>query len=70
MCTHVHISVIKWCNGGYGTGALWVSEIGLLLSAQVQVPVKMFQITPKQNKTNVEGVHDSWDILCDDIYML
>ena len=22
MCTHVHISVIKWCIVGYGTGAL------------------------------------------------
>ena len=23
MCTHVHISVTKWCSVGYGTGALW-----------------------------------------------
>ena len=23
MCTHVHISVTKWCIVGYGTGALW-----------------------------------------------
>ena len=23
MCTHVHISVTKWCIMGYGTGALW-----------------------------------------------
>ena len=23
MCTHVHISVTKWCIVGYGIGALW-----------------------------------------------
>ena len=23
MCTHVHISVTKWCIVGYGTGVLW-----------------------------------------------
>ena len=23
MCTHVHISVTKWCIVWYGTGALW-----------------------------------------------
>ena len=23
MCTHVHISVTKWCIVGYGVGALW-----------------------------------------------
>ena len=23
MCTHVHISVTKWCIVGHGTGALW-----------------------------------------------
>ena len=23
MCTHVHISVTKWCIVGYGTSAFW-----------------------------------------------
>ena len=23
MCTHVHVSVTKWCIGGYGTDILW-----------------------------------------------
>ena len=23
MCTHVHISVTKWCIVGYGTDAFW-----------------------------------------------
>ena len=23
MCTHVHISVTKWCIPGYGTGVCW-----------------------------------------------
>ena len=29
MCTHVHISVIKWCIVGYGIDALWDFEMGL-----------------------------------------
>ena len=39
MCTHVHISVTKWCIVGYGTGAmldlsekpLWICATGLLV---------------------------------------
>ena len=27
MCTHVHISVTNWCIVGYGTGALWDTEL-------------------------------------------
>ena len=26
-CTHVHISVTKWCSVGYGTSALWDSNV-------------------------------------------
>ena len=30
MCTHVYISVTKWCIVGYGNGALWICATCLL----------------------------------------
>ena len=32
MCTHVHISVTKWCIVGYLSNALWSCEMSLFIS--------------------------------------
>ena len=43
MCTHMHISVTKWCIVGYGTGALWdLSD----RSIQTTNPVAYLTIKP------------------------
>ena len=60
MCTHMHMSVTKWCIVRYGTGALWdlwiwstqwgMSPLSVLLS---RYPVQCSQVTEThfKNKT-------------------
>ena len=43
MCTHVHISGIKWCIVRYGTGALWDLWISLIIF--FMFPQTKFNIT-------------------------
>ena len=53
MCTHVHISVTKWCIVGYETGALWDLYNRF---------IEMVQIIEKHPDRRQEPVYFMWSV--------
>ena len=74
MCTHMHISVTKWCIVGYGTGALWdlrnwsiVSGLMMGCVTLAGIAVITFLVTYKsshcslfQDRAPVDSIYGWW----------
>ena len=57
MCTHVHISVTKWCIVGYMTGALWDCATGLKTGILISNEFHWLQIMTVNQSSSPSNGH-------------